>query len=75
MDEISHHHRYQHQAEQLSILIRLVHLALCICRYKSILENIEGRVQRYYNKKEPRLLIPQLVPNDSLNKIVESEDR
>ena len=44
-------------------------------RYLDILENIEGRVQRYYFKKEPRQLIPQLVPNDSLNSIVHSQDR
>ncbi len=47
---------------------------LC-CRYLDILENIEGRVQRYYHKREPRQLIPQLVPNDSLNSIVRSQDR
>ncbi|BDA42909.1 hypothetical protein COCOBI_03-8020 [Coccomyxa sp. Obi] len=44
-------------------------------RYLDILENIEGRVQRYYYKREPRQLIPQLVPNDSLNSIVHSQDR
>ncbi len=44
-------------------------------RYLDILENIEGRVQRYYHKREPRQLIPQLIPNDSLNSIVRSQDR
>lgn len=44
-------------------------------RYIDILDNIEGRVQRYYYKREPRQLIPQLIPNDSLNSIVRSQDR
>jgi hypothetical protein len=44
-------------------------------RYLDILENIEGRVQRYYFKREPRQLIPKMVPNDSLNSIVRSQDR
>ena len=46
-----------------------------ICRYLDVLENIEGRVQRYYYKREPRQLIPLLVPNSSLNTIVLREDR
>ena len=36
---------------------------------------MEGRVQRYYYKREPRQLIPRLVPNESLNSIVLSENR
>ena len=44
-------------------------------RYLAILENIEGRVQQYYYKREPRQLIPLLVPSSSLNSIVLREDR
>ena len=44
-------------------------------RYLDILENMEGRVQRYYYKREPRQLIPRLVPNEGLNSIVLSENR
>ncbi len=44
-------------------------------RYLDILENMEGRVQRYYYKREPRQLIPRLEPNESLNAVVRSEDR
>lgn len=47
----------------------------CCCRYLDILENMEGRVQRYYYKREPRQLIPRLVPNEGLNSIVLSENR
>ena len=32
-------------------------------------------MQRYYYKREPRQLIPLLVPNESLNSIVLSENR
>ena len=46
-----------------------------MCRYLDVLENIEGRVQRYYHKREPRQLIPLLVPDSSLNTIVLGEDR
>ena len=44
-------------------------------RYVEILENIEGRIQRYYYKREPKQLIPLLVPDSSLNCVVRSEDR
>ena len=32
-------------------------------------------MQRYYYKREPRQLIPRLLPNESLNSVVRSEDR
>ncbi len=44
-------------------------------RYLAVLENIEGRVQQYYHKREPRQLIPLLIPDSSLNTIVLREDR
>jgi len=50
-------------------------MRVVVGRYIDILDNIEGRVQRYYYKREPRQLIPQLIPNDSLNSIVRSQDR